>query len=275
MAESANSNLAFRFFTALIAVPAILGLIYKAPPVAFFGLIAVATFIGGLELFQMTHKDDRLAQMVHALTCVGVSCVIYFLGDDPRALLATMAAVPVFALLFPLVRLGNIETAALRIGAGALGPLYVGTMTFLPRLIKERGTEGSHYVILVLMFAWFADTGGYFAGRFFGKHKLYEAVSPKKTIEGSVGGLAGSVVGALSAHFLFLPSLPLLNGIVLALVAGALGQAGDLGESLIKRSTGVKDSGALLPGHGGILDRVDAVLVCAPVVYFYTRFVVG
>ena len=87
------------------------------------------------------------------------------------------------------------------------------------------------------MFAWFGDTGGYFAGRFLGKHKLYEAVSPKKTVEGAIGGLARRVVGALLAHFWFLRALPLAHGIALALVAGALGQAGDLGESLLKRSS--------------------------------------
>ena len=275
MAESANSNLLFRLFTALVAVPAILGLLYVAPPIAFFALIVAATFIGGLELFAMTHKDDKLAQIVHALSCVAVAFVVYFHADDARALLATMFLVPAFAVLFPLVRLGNIETAALRIGAGAFGPFYVGTMSLLARLIKERGFDGSGYVLLVLMISWFADTGGYFAGRFLGKHKLYEAVSPKKTVEGAIGGLAGSLVGAFIAHFVYLKSLPLAHAIPLALVASALGQAGDLGESLIKRATGVKDSGALLPGHGGILDRVDAVLICAPIVYLYTRFVLG
>jgi phosphatidate cytidylyltransferase len=120
------------------------------------------------------------------------------------------------------------------------------------------------------MLAWFGDTGGYFAGRFLGKHKLYPAVSPKKTVEGSLGGLAGSVVGALWASFGYLPSLPVAHAVPLAIVAGALGQAGDLGESLIKRSTGVKDSGQIVPGHGGILDRVDALIVTSSVVFLYT-----
>jgi phosphatidate cytidylyltransferase len=123
------------------------------------------------------------------------------------------------------------------------------------------------------MFAWWGDTGGYFAGRYLGKHKLYEAVSPKKTIEGSVGGLAGSVLGALCAHFWYLPSISLAHAIPLSLVAGAFGQAGDLGESLIKRSTGVKDSGQIVPGHGGILDRVDALLLTSAVVFLYTLWI--
>jgi phosphatidate cytidylyltransferase len=119
------------------------------------------------------------------------------------------------------------------------------------------------------MFAWWGDTGGYFAGRFLGKHKLYAAVSPNKTVEGAVGGLVGSVAGALAASLGFLRAVPLSHSIPLAILAGVLGQAGDLGESLIKRSTGVKDSGAIVPGHGGILDRVDALLMASITVYMY------
>ena len=112
--------------------------------------------------------------------------------------------------------------------------------------------------MLALMLSWLSDTGGYFAGRLFGKHKLYPAVSPKKTVEGAIGGLAGAIVGALIAHFFYLRSLPLGHGVALALVAGAAGQAGDLGESLLKRSFGVKDSGGIVPGHGVLLDRARA-----------------
>jgi phosphatidate cytidylyltransferase len=142
----------------------------------------------------------------------------------------------------------------------AAGPLFVGVPLTLVGMVRRDMADGPSYVVMTLMFAWFSDTGGYFAGRFLGKHKLYEAVSPKKTVEGALGGLAGSVLGALFAHFVYLPAIPLAHAIPLALVAGAFGQAGDLAESLVKRSTGVKDSGAIVPGHGGILDRVDALL---------------
>jgi len=94
-------------------------------------------------------------------------------------------------------------------------------------------------------------------------------VSPKKTIEGSIGGLAGSVVGAVVASYWYLPELPIEHAVPLALVAGALGQAGDLCESLIKRSCGVKDSGSIVPGHGGILDRIDALMFTAAAAWVY------
>jgi phosphatidate cytidylyltransferase len=114
-----------------------------------------------------------------------------------------------------------------------------------------------------------SDTGGYFAGKRFGKHKLYEAVSPKKTVEGAIGGLVAATLWTIVGHFTFAKALPLTHGVALAIVGTALGQMGDLVESLFKRSTGVKDSGNILPGHGGILDRVDAVLVTGSVVYLY------
>jgi phosphatidate cytidylyltransferase len=154
-----------------------------------------------------------------------------------------------------------------------MGPLFIGVpLTLLAVLRRDMGADGPGYVVLALMVAWFGDTGGYFGGRFFGKHKLYEAVSPKKTIEGAIAGLLGSAIGALLAHFVFLKSLPLVAGIVVAIVGGALGQAGDLGESLFKRSTGVKDSGNIVPGHGGILDRVDALMLASVTIYAYAAW---
>jgi phosphatidate cytidylyltransferase len=150
------------------------------------------------------------------------------------------------------------------------GPFYLGGgFGALALLRRDAGADGPSFAVLALMLSWLSDAGAYFAGRFFGKHKLYPAVSPKKTVEGALGGLGGAVAGALLAHFFYLRSLPLADALILAVVAGGLGQAGDLGESMIKRSFGVKDSGGIVPGHGGIMDRVDALLVTATVSYLY------
>jgi phosphatidate cytidylyltransferase len=123
-----------------------------------------------------------------------------------------------------------------------------------------------------LTFSWLADTGGYFFGRFLGKTKLYEAVSPKKTRAGFVGALVGASVGATLASLWYLPALPLAHALPLGLFAGAVGQLGDLVESLLKRSTGIKDSGGIVPGHGGMLDRIDALIVVSPIVYLYSSY---
>jgi len=220
----------------------------------------------------MTHPGDRVSQAMGTGMSAIASVATYVSEGDARILITALAAIPLLGPLLTLVRLGDMKTAALRACAMGFGPLYVGVPLSLLAVMRRdlHGTVGPGFVVVAIMFAWFADTGGYFAGRFLGKRKLYEAVSAKKTVEGSIGGLAGSVVGAVLAAVWFLPELPLSRGIPLALVASVFGQAGDLGESALKRSTGVKDSGAIVPGHGGILDRVDALMLTSTITFLYT-----
>ena len=265
-----KSNLVVRLITALIGAPLILALLYYGPAWGWFAFVATAAAVGAYELFAMTHAGDRVAQAVGVLMTEAVMAALYFGGASPKVLLTVLLAVPMAAMLLVLWRLGDIATAATRVAAAAFGPLYVGGgLGAIAMLRRDGGDDGPAFVVLALMMAWFSDTGGYFAGRAFGKHKLYEAVSPKKTVEGAIGGLAGAAVGGLLAHFWFLRSLPLGHALVLAVVGAALGQAGDLGESLFKRSFGIKDSGGIVPGHGGILDRADALLVTGSIAFGY------
>jgi phosphatidate cytidylyltransferase len=122
-------------------------------------------------------------------------------------------------------------------------------------------------VLLAYAATWGNDTLAYFAGRALGRHQLYPRISPKKTWEGFAGGVLGSVLGALVVRFYFLPHLSAETCVILGLGASLLGPAGDLCESMLKRAAGVKDSGKLLPGHGGLLDRIDALLFVVPWVY--------
>ncbi len=266
-----KSNLAVRLLTAAAGAPAILALLYLGPPWGFYLLVLPCALIGCSELFAMTHPKDHVARALGVAVAGGASIAVYAFGiKDPRVLLTVLVVVPSLGPILTLFRLGDISSAALRACALGFGPLFVAIpLTLLALLRRDFGGEGPGLVVMALMFSWWGDTGGYFAGRFLGKHKLYPTVSPKKTIEGAIGGLAGSVAGALAASLGFLRAIPLSHSIPLAIVAGILGQAGDLGESLIKRSTGVKDSGAIVPGHGGILDRVDALLMASVTVYMY------
>ncbi len=271
----AASNLASRLATAAVGVPALFALLYLGPAWGMYVLVAVAGAVGAFELFSMTHPSDRVAQIVGVATSLGVSACVYFLNRNALVMMTVLLVAPLVGMLLVLWRLGDIKTTALRVMAGTFGPLYVGgCLTTLALLRKEQpGYDGAGYAIVALGLAWASDTGGYFAGRYLGKRKLYEAVSPKKTLEGAVGGIAGAVLVAVVAHFWFLKSLPWTHAIALGIVGAAVGQLGDLGESLLKRSTGVKDSGVILPGHGGILDRVDALMITSTVVYLYTRWV--
>jgi phosphatidate cytidylyltransferase len=251
-----------------------LWLLFRGPAYGFFLLVLLAAAIASDELFRMTHPGDAVARGIGIVTTLGTSVCLYLGGSDPRVLLSVLFVVPLLGLMVPLWRLGEIPTAALRTFAGVAGPFYIGgLLTALALLRRDAGAVGPHYVFMCLTFAWLADTGGYFFGRFLGKRKLYEAVSPKKTRAGFVGALLGAELGGLLGHFFYLRSIPLAHVVPLALVAGALGQFGDLVESLLKRSTGIKDSGSIVPGHGGMLDRIDALIIVAPVVYLYVLWV--
>jgi phosphatidate cytidylyltransferase len=269
------SNLALRLATAAVAVPIILYSVFIAPPLFFYVIALCASLVGVHELLAMTHPTDRVSQVIGVVVSAIASVAVYFRYDDPRTLVTVLVAVPLMGPLVTLLRLGAIETAALRACALGFAPLFVVLpLTLLAALRPMMGPPGSGAVLLALGLGWLADTFAYFAGRAFGRHKLYEAVSPKKTVEGALGGLAGSVLWSVVASLWFMRgSLPVAHAVPLGLVAGVLGQLGDLGESLFKRSMGVKDSGALVPGHGGVLDRVDAVLATSAVVFLYAVWV--
>jgi len=265
------NNLAVRLITAALVSPLLLAIIYLAPQWGFLILIFAATTIAASELVAMTMPGRRLQQAWGIAASVAVLAVVYF-QPSPLAIVTGLLGLLVLGFLFGLAAPDPLEAAGPRMAWLVAGPIYTGATLATVALLRLRDNGGS-WVVLVLMLAWLGDTGGYFAGRAFGRHKLYPKVSPKKTVEGSVGGLLGSMTGALVAHFWLLPELPLVQGLLLALVAGALGQAGDLMASLVKRSTGVKDSGWIIPGHGGILDRIDALMLTGTTTWLYTAWI--
>jgi phosphatidate cytidylyltransferase len=181
------------------------------------------------------------------------------------------------SLLVSLVNPIPNDKAGTRMAWLLAGPLYLGgALAALAHL--HLVPHGGRWVILSMMLAWFADTAGYFAGRFLGG-KFFERgrfspnISPNKTWEGAFGAVGGGLVGISLASFWYLPDLPFAHGICLALLGVPIGVCGDLVESLIKRSAGAKDSGWIVPGHGGLIDRIDALMFTASITLLYTRFV--
>lgn len=142
-----------------------------------------------------------------------------------------------------------------------------------PEIVNQVYRWGGYTVISVLAAIWICDTAAFYIGSAFGKHKLFPRVSPNKSWEGAVGGFLFAVMGAVAAKYLVLSYLSLGSAIILGIIVGIFGQVGDLIESLIKRDAGVKDSSNLIPGHGGILDRFDSLLLVSPIVYLYLDFV--
>jgi phosphatidate cytidylyltransferase len=267
------SNLAVRLLTAAVGIPIILWMLFYAPTWVFstFGLFAAA--VGASELAGMTLQGARVLQTWLVVATVGVTFVLTFVPEADY-LVALIFGVVLTGALSVLVQPDPMTKAGWRMGWLIAGPFYIGGA--IAAIAKLHHLEhGGVWVVLSMALAWGSDTGGYFAGRAFGRHKLYEKISPKKTIEGSIGGLATITAMAVAVRYLWLPELSLLHAVVLALAAGAIGQAGDLCVSVIKRSTGVKDSGFIIPGHGGLLDRVDALMFTAMVTLLYAHWVLG
>ncbi|MEM9692581.1 MAG: phosphatidate cytidylyltransferase [Myxococcota bacterium] len=264
------SNLMARLATAAVAVPLILALMFAGPAWGWLVFVMVATAVGAHELFGMTYPGDNLARGVGIALTLGVVLGMWFGRQEPRWLLTAALLLPFASILLALGRLKDIPSSALRLASGTFGPMWLGMGMGATALIRVAGgDDGAGYLVLTFVLSWIGDTGGYFAGRAFGKHKLYESVSPKKTVEGAMGGVAACVAGAVITHFAVLRSLPIRDAVILGVLGSILGIFGDLGESLLKRSVGVKDSGGIVPGHGGILDRVDATMITSPLVLLY------
>ncbi len=268
--KKAPSNFMVRLLTAVVAVPFLLAMLFWLPKWIFAAFVFVCIAAAAAELGGMVLPGRRLPQAALVVGSVAVVAVLMYVDD---ALPSVLIGLALIGMLVNLFAPEPIEHAAARTAWTVGGPLYIGGLLATIPLL-HRHDDGGAWVILTMMFAWFGDTGGYFAGRAFGKRKLYPLVSPKKTVEGAIGGLCGSVAGALIMHFTLLPQLPLHHGIPLAIVSSALGQTGDLCESLIKRSVGVKDSGWIVPGHGGLLDRIDALMFVAPATWLYVHWFV-
>jgi phosphatidate cytidylyltransferase len=273
------SNLLARVLTAVLLVPFLVVAILWSNPIAVWAIVFAATFLGLREYYNMTlAKEPMIERGFGIVLGLAFGAVVYWTDGRSFAITATLAGITIAAFLFYLFRYGDMQTVAGRVAQMIVGTLYVGLLLTFVALLKKRGSDGAQWVFIALTCTWFSDTGAYFAGRFIGPAwpvKLYAAVSPKKTLIGGIGGLVASFGALVIAKLWYLPSLTWFDCVAVAVPANLLGQTGDLCESMLKRSVGVKDSGALLPGHGGMLDRVDALLFIAPYVYVYAYYCYG
>lgn len=267
------SGTATRIASAAVALPGVLVLMWYGGW-SFAILVLAATAVCLFEFMAMCIPGDRTAQLV--LTALGVAfsaAAVTGVLASPAALLA-IGALPLVVVVFFLFRVGELTTVAARVGLAVTGILWGGGLfsTACLRLLEDGGA----WVLLACILAWASDTGAYFAGRWFGRHKLYERVSPKKTWEGAIGGVLTATLGAFVLVLGYgAPRVDPLHLALLAPLAAAAGQVGDLAESLLKRSVGVKDSGKIMPGHGGLFDRVDALIFVGAILLAYAILVRG
>lgn len=277
-----------RILTALVALPVlIISIVLPAyfPKQSwanwlFIGLAAAAIVAGLYEFFLLSKKLELKSDA--QIGYLGAAAMfVAFLFDAPTKapdlLLLTLALFVIFVLATQMFRF-QADFSKLLGGGGVtiLGVLYVaflGGFLISMRVGFENfpglSTKLLGFFFLVIMGS---DVGAYFAGRAFGKHKLAPKISPGKTWEGAVGGVLMSVVFAALATFWFFPELPYRVSLPLAVVMCVVGVFGDLAESAMKRGAGAKDAANILPGHGGLLDRLDSLLFNAPILYYFARF---
>jgi phosphatidate cytidylyltransferase len=266
------SGTTLRVVTVVPLIPIIVWMMFAGPRWLWQTFILTAVAIGGYELMAMKVPSSRGLRTWGSVSSVLFAYTIIS-TETAAAVYGVILIIILGAMAWSLLQEDPLHDASVRIGWLLGTPVYVGGTLAALAIVRDFPPTGA-WVFLTMALAWGSDTSAYFVGRKFGKTKLAPRISPKKTIEGSAGGLTASVVGALVMSF-FLPGLGPLDAIALGILAGAAGQAGDLLMSVLKRSSGVKDSGGILPGHGGILDRVDALAFTAPATWAYGHFIAG
>jgi phosphatidate cytidylyltransferase len=256
--------------TAAVALPLLILLVLKGSYFLFSCFILVIAFLGLIEFYRIALPARKVEGMAAAL--VGALLPLVFLDRDQVHLLLAFTVLVLLSFCIFLFRIREIRQSAGEAAMFLMGFLYVPLL--LGHLLLLRGLpHGIQWILLLLVIVMAGDSGAYFVGSGYGRRKLYPVVSPNKSVEGAAGGVVGSVAGAIIARFLFFPELTMVDAVVTALLLGIIGQLGDLFESLLKRSFGVKDSGAIVPGHGGILDRLDSILFAAPAAFYYAWFI--
>lgn len=258
----------------MVALPLLILYIYFASMPFFLLLVCGATLLALHEFYAMALPAARGVE--RTLAVVAGTALVPLLGLERAIFLqgALTLAMLFFAVLF-LLRFRDLATVSQQLALLFLGFLYLPLLLGHLALLRAL-PSGREWVFLVLLLVMASDTAAYFTGVSFGRRKLYPAISPNKSVEGALGGLAGSLAGVFLARAWFFPALDVADCLFLGLGLGILAQLGDLFESMLKRSFGVKDSGKLIPGHGGILDRLDSLLFAfAPAYYYALCFVAG
>lgn len=257
-----------RLLAAAVGLAVLLPSVILGGPVAVAIIVAFAAAIALDEYARMAFPTDHRAAFAWLLL-VELGLGAAWLYGDARRILVALGLTVVGSFVFVVLRPGeHLEQAADRVARLVLGAVWiVGGLGVLYHL--RAFEHGVAWVILALAVSWLGDTGAYFAGRAFGRTPLYPLISPKKTREGALGGVLTAAVGAVGYRYLFLPTLGIGDAVVIGALGCGVGILGDLAESMLKRAWGVKDSGWIMPGHGGLLDRIDSVLFVAPAVHGY------
>lgn len=268
-----SNNTGKRTLVALIAIPFLLAVSYYGGiPFLLFSLLI--GLVANYEFVKMGAVKETFSNgIISSVMIILLVLNTYYLVFDLYTLLIVFSAV---SLLVELYR--NKASAIYNLGSTFLGVFYIGLFSSSLVAIREfyqnplEYDQGGLIIIAILFTIWICDSAAYFLGLAYGKHRLFLRVSPKKSWEGAIAGFVFSIIAMIAAKVIIIDFLSWVDVIAIGFIVGIIGQYGDLVESLIKRDAGVKDSSAIIPGHGGIFDRFDSLLFAAPFVFLYLKY---
>jgi phosphatidate cytidylyltransferase len=255
-----------KIWMASIIVPPVLVSIAIGPPDILYLIVLLATFFGLREFYHLALPRSKWIEQFAAIG-LGLTLSVIMAYGNGRFVLPSLVLLFVCLSVLFMGTANDLSSTIAKMGITLLGIFYVGFLLAFVSLLRNM-TEGRHWVLLLVLTVWAGDISAFLVGSLLGRHKLYPKISPNKTYEGLGGAIFGSVAVALGYALLFIPSLKAGSCILLAIGLGIFGQLGDFAESMLKRSAQVKDSGSLIPGHGGMLDRLDSFLFSAPFFYY-------
>jgi phosphatidate cytidylyltransferase len=261
--EEFNMNLLKRVVVGILFIPLILWICYNGGVVllSFLGLLS---FLCSLELNLHFPEISRFVKIINSVFATFLYLAIAFSTANISIVLNIIFIVIIFNSAVAIFN-GNIEGAIKKIATSLFIAIYTSLGFGILFLISE---INKNYVIILIILIWISDTFAYLFGKFFGKHKNIFIVSPNKSFEGFLGGLICPFLTVVILKYFFHEIFSISNLIIFTISTGVFGQYGDLFESLIKRDLKIKDSSNIIPGHGGVLDRFDSLLIASPIFYF-------
>jgi phosphatidate cytidylyltransferase len=262
-----------RWLTGILLAAVMLVVIIFASAEILAAIITIFIIGGVWEYNRIVFGKGFLKEKIEInIFAIVIPAVVLFGTSQLLVSVLTFCILCVFILFLWSVKESTFDV--LLVAKVIFGIMYIPLLTshfILLRLLEN----GVYWILLVLIIAIVGDIAGLYIGKYFGKNKLSMLVSPGKTIEGTIGLVFGSVSGCLIFSYFFFPEISRVHILIISFVGSIIGQLGDLCESAIKRNYGLKDASSLLPGHGGLLDRMDSLIFIAPFVYYYRIFVIG
>lgn len=261
-----------RVISALVALPLLFLAVLLSLKV-FYIAVFIITAIGLYEYFSAANKGN-IKPMKNTGIIFGLVLLFLIISQNTQNII--IPAITLSVLIFLSVPIFDRRYSFIGAGITIIGVLYVPLLFGYLCLLRAIPDKGVYLIWFVFIVSWISDTFAYFTGRLFGKTKLCPEVSPKKTVEGAIGGIIFSIIVCviygiiLNSHALI--NMPLIHLVVMGALGSIVSMLGDLAASSIKRNVGIKDYGNIMPGHGGVLDRFDSILFAAPLIYYYITY---